>query len=588
MSPDLRRVTMMLCLGIICSLSPLVSCAEIKSRKEAVSLGHISSGMANEPAVRTLEPIVTMSENSTTCNPRHVHLSVGRNVDVTRSSMIVSFSFLSECAQQHRRNAVGAIRVGEVGKDLSAFYLGGLDEALSYNSSMTQHQLNHAKNGETRYFSDVYYHIELNDLKPGTRYQYQCLLIRGDHLSGLNLRRGQSSQYDTNYQIVSQGNRSTFLTPPIPGEWYSPPLDRSIKFAVLGDLAVRPHSRETVKNLELSSLNTDEGKDSLELEFHKDHSKGIDCVLLAGDLAYADGDHTVWDDWLDMMSDHSFFRTIPTQVALGNHDLDHHRDDLEIAQSYETRFRMPQIRPPIREIAPNDLFFPGRNEDYLQAKTFVPYQWGNAYYSFTFGPSKHIVLSSYSSFLPGSTQMKWLLSELSSVDRRVTPWLIVMIHCPLYSTFHDHSREIFMTEARVHLEPVFVRHSVNFVISGHLHSYMRTLPTVDSKPDPRGPIHIIQGNGGRQANEPYRNPIEPEEFVEVRDHSMYGYGTLELCNRTHAQWKWVQTGFNAVDEGGLNGRFEPDFGLHDEVWVLNQLFVDYDDQVENRNDEKDG
>ena len=69
---------------------------------------------------------------------------------------------------------------------------------------------------------------------------------------------------------------------------------------------------------------------------------------------------------------------------------------------------------------------------------------------------------------------------------------------------------------------------------------------------------------------------------------MYGYGTLELANRTHAQWKWVQTGFNLLDEGGLNGRFEPDFGLHDEAWVVNQLlFVeDYMGQLENERDER--
>jgi hypothetical protein len=335
--------------------------------------------MAHEHAGRALDPIDAVAKNLTNCNPRHVHLSVGRNVDVTLSTMIVSFSFLPECERHHRRTAVGAVRVGEAGKDLSRFYLGGVDEALIYNASMTQHQLNHAKNGEARYFSDVYYHIEMNDLRPGTRYHYQCLLVRGDHLPGLNLRRSQSSQNGSNYHVISQGNRSTFLTPPVPGEWYSPPFDRSIKFAVLGDLAVRPHSRETVKNLELSSLNTDEGEnDSPEQAFHRDHSKGIDCVLLAGDLAYADGDHTVWDDWMDMMSDHSFFRSIPTQIALGNHDLDHHMEDLEIAQAYETRFRMPQVRPPIREIAPNDLFYPGKYENYLQAKTFVPYEWGNA------------------------------------------------------------------------------------------------------------------------------------------------------------------------------------------------------------------
>ena len=131
MSPELRQVAMKLCLGIIGSLPLLASCAE------ALSLSRIFSGMAHEHAGRALEPNATLPNNSTRCNPRHVHLSVGRNLDVTRSSMILSFSFLPECVLQHRRSAVGAIQVGEVGKDLSRFYLGGFDEALSYNASMT-------------------------------------------------------------------------------------------------------------------------------------------------------------------------------------------------------------------------------------------------------------------------------------------------------------------------------------------------------------------------------------------------------------------------------------------------------------------
>ena len=231
---------------------------------------------------------------------------------------------------------------------------------------------------------------------------------------------------------------------------------------------------------------------------------------------------------------------------------------------------MPQVRPAIRELAQNDLFKHGHD----QAKEFVPYEWGNAYYTYSFGPSKHIILSSYSSFRPGSIQYQWLVTELESIDRSVTPWLIVMLHCPLYNTFKNHQGEIFLDEARVYLEPLFVQHTVNFVISGHLHSYMRTVPTIDAKPDPRGPIHIIQGNGGRQSNEPYCNATTAEEWVRVRDHSMYGYGLLELYNRTHAHWKWVKTGFNAEGEGGAKGRFEPDFDLTDEEWVLNQLFVD--------------
>jgi hypothetical protein len=295
------------------------------------------------------------------------------------------------------------------------------DAAISYNASLTDHQLKHLAeqhgddnsggNGKAttrRYFSDVYYHIEMNDLLPGTRYQYNCLLLQTDTLPPSSLqaehRSGSSIEW-TNPTILTQATTttttqtnddngdkdyySTFLTPPSPGHWYPPPLERTIKFAVLGDLAVRPHSRETVRNLQLGSLlntphydvNDDEHSSSSSNEayqFHKHHTKGIDCILLAGDLAYADGDHTVWDDWLDMMSEQSFFASLPIQVALGNHDLDHHYIDLEVGQAYETRFRMPHVKPAQRSLANNELYYPGNKENYLQAKVFQPYEWGNA------------------------------------------------------------------------------------------------------------------------------------------------------------------------------------------------------------------
>ena len=349
--------------------------------------------------------------------------------------MTVSFSFLPECALQYKHAAMGAVRLGEVGKPMSKLDTGGhfddSDATSSYNASLTDQQLKHLAKarhgdendggggnlGEVRYFSDVYYHIEMNDLLPGTRYQYNCLLLQTDtlppsYLSQQHSGVGQAIEW-TNPKILSQATTttttttrmnddndnsdsnyySTFLTPPSPGHWYPPPLERTIKFAVLGDLAVRPHSRETVRNLQLnaphpdvvddehgssSSSSSSKNEEEELLQFHKHHTKGIDCILLAGDLAYADGDHTVWDDWLDMMSQQSFFASLQVQVALGNHDLDHHYIDLEVAQAYETRFRMPHVKPALRSLANNDLYHPGKKEDYLQAKVFQPYEWGNA------------------------------------------------------------------------------------------------------------------------------------------------------------------------------------------------------------------
>jgi len=273
---------------------------------------------------------------------------------------------------------------------------------------------------------------------------------------------------------------------------------------------------------------------------------------------------------MDMMSKRDFFSAIPTQIALGNHDLDTYKggwiydidESVEIALAYEHRFQMPQIRPPIRDLAS----LKGFTTD-GQPRDFVPYEYGNAYYSFTFGPSKHIVLSSFSSFREGSLQYEWLISELKSVDRSVTPWLIVMLHCPLYTTFKTHRHEIFVTDAQAILEPLFVEYTVNFVIAGHVHAYMRTYPVAFSRRNPRGPVHIIQGNGGKAVCEPYHNETA-EEWVAVRDQSQYGYGTLELFNSTHAMWKLIKTGH---DEGG---EFEPNLNLLDEIWVRNQLYVE--------------
>lgn len=472
------------------------------------------------------------------CLPRYTHLSLGRNQNSTHSSMTVSFSVSPECLRYADGSVAAAVSVWK--DNFNVLVLG--TKTMSYNATFLDSHLNQTvRDGNTHYVSDHHYHIEINGLKPSTKYYYKCLLLCQADVVVANDKHLRSSSVGRN--TISQSDDSTFLTSPAPGHWHPPPLDRTVRFAVLGDLSVKPHARETVRALD-------------------NHHQDIDCILIAGDLSYANSDHRIWDDWMNMMSKQEFFRTIPLKIALGNHDLDYDPHSLEISLAYESRFRMPQIRPAVREFTGNELFHHGTT----QAKAFVPYEYGNAYYSFTFGPSKHIVLSSYSSFVPDSIQYQWLVSELEATDRSVTPWLIVMIHCPIYTTFKNHHDEIFTTKARTHLEPLFADHSVNFVIAGHVHSYMRTRPTINSTFDPRGPIYIIQGNGGRQVNEPYLNKT-PEEWVAVRDHSMYGYGTLELFNQTHAKWSFVKTGFNT----NVSEQFAPDFNIHDDAWIMNQL-----------------
>jgi hypothetical protein len=76
-------------------------------------------------------------------------------------------------------------------------------------------------------------------------------------------------------------------------------------------------------------------------------------------------------------------------------DIDKQENGNEIFQAYETRFRMPQVHPP-------ELGVYNRPLGYLNmdaARYPLPYEWGNAYYSFVYGPAIHIVLSAYFSII---------------------------------------------------------------------------------------------------------------------------------------------------------------------------------------------
>ncbi len=109
------------------------------------------------------------------------------------------------------------------------------------------------------------------------------------------------------------------------------------------------------------------------------------------------------------------------------------------------------------------------------------------------------------------------------------------------------------------------------MLSGHLHAYMRTKNVINNSPNPVGPVHIIIGNGGRQANAPFYSE-EAESWVAIRDHTTYGFGTIEYFNETTARYEWIQTGHNTPQDKGKN-YLNPPKGLSDAIFVSNQYFL---------------
>lgn len=254
----------------------------------------------------------------------------------------------------------------------------------------------------------------------------------------------------------------------------------------------------------------------------------------------------------------------PMYISPGNHDVEGDLETGAMYQAYETRFHMPRIQKAIigRVTKPQDID--------LNRMYRLPYDHGNSYYSYNSGMVHNIVLNSFANFEPGSNQYTWLARELASVNRRLFPWLMVSVHCPIYNTFSKHRHDPQPIAMKKYLEPLFVQYRVNFVVSGHIHAYFRSKNVAYDKPTPTGPIHIVLGNGGREANAPFYNEVA-EDWVAVRDNTTYGYGTIKFLNRTTALYEWIQTGSNYLD-GGTKSRNEA-FNLTDIVSVQNQYYL---------------
>lgn len=67
----------------------------------------------------------------------------------------------------------------------------------------------------------------------------------------------------------------------------------------------------------------------------------------------------------------------------------------------------------------------------------------------------------------------WQQADLSTVDRKKTPWLLALFHVPWYNSNYAHQGEgDDMMEA---MEPLLHAAGVDLVFSGHVHAYERTV-----------------------------------------------------------------------------------------------------------------
>ncbi|XP_031269141.1 purple acid phosphatase 2-like [Pistacia vera] len=309
-------------------------------------------------------------------------------------------------------------------------------------------------------------------------------------------------EFDTKYYYeVGIGNTTRqfcFITPPESGP------DVPYTFGIIGDLGQTFDSNRTLTHYE------------------QNPTKG-QTLLFVGDLSYADDyplhDNTRWDTWGRFTERNVAYQ--PWIWTAGNHEIDFAPDlgEQKPFKPYHNRYHVP-----------------------YEASLSTSPLW----YSIKRASAYIIVMSSYSAFGKYTPQYKWLDQEFPRVNRTETPWLIVLMHSPLYNSYVHHYME--SETMRVMYEPWFVEYKVDVVFAGHVHAYERSerisniaynITNGDCTPisNPSAPVYITVGDGGN-CEGLVTQMTQPQPRYSAYREASFGHGTLDIKNRTHAHFSW--------------------------------------------------
>lgn len=173
------------------------------------------------------------------------------------------------------------------------------------------------------------------------------------------------------------------------------------------------------------------------------------------------------------------------------------------------------------------------NHDDPNQRYYKPFNLdGKRYRTFKEGNVRFFILDS--NYLDPE-QVQWLEKEL---DDSGSEWKIVYFHHPLYTT----ARRGPEVELRAILEPLFVKHGVDVVFTGHEHIYERFKPQ-------RGIHHFVVGGAAKlRRGDTRRGPLTAAAFD--RDRSFMIVAIVD--NKMFFQV--VSRGGAVVDEGILTNR----------------------------------
>ena len=277
---------------------------------------------------------------------------------------------------------------------------------------------------------------------------------------------------------------------------------------------------------------------------HEVISTNITSILHIGDLSYAKGTGSLWDSFLSRIEATSC--RVPYMVGIGNHEYDHLTGgdkDPSGAQG-EGGFRpIWSVASFDRDGRENHSVFRGDYGSDSGGECAVPAVQrfrcpsnGNGlfWYSFDIGSIHVVYYSTEHDFRRSSSQYAWLETDLRSIDRRRTPWVIVASHRPMYSSVVR--LDLISVMLRLHIEPLLHKYRVDLNLFGHIHSYERTCPMYQQRCVEGGVTHVLIGMGGHDLTYGSYLDVPWSAFHDIQ----FGFTSIS-ANRTQLTFTYYHT-----------------------------------------------
>ncbi|KAK8923706.1 putative inactive purple acid phosphatase 1 [Platanthera zijinensis] len=235
----------------------------------------------------------------------------------------------------------------------------------------------------------------------------------------------------------------SFKASPYPGQ------DSKQQIVIFGDMGkAEVDGSNEFMNYQPGSLNTT-------YQLIKD-LKNIDLVLHIGDLSYANGYISQWDQFTAQIE--PIASRVPYMVGSGNHE----RDFPDTGSFYENKDSGGECGV----LAETMFYVPAENR-------------ANYWYSTDYGMFRFCIADTEHDWRPGTQQYKFIEHCLSTVDRQKQPWLIFLAHRVLgYSSGEFYAEEGSFEEpmGRESLQELWQKYKVDIAFYGHVHNYERTCP----------------------------------------------------------------------------------------------------------------